>query len=96
MDYLKSKPKEELEDMCALIIDEFRTSAKDGRTTKSMFTFLERMFACGVFKPILELPESTFALDVYDLIKDETTKTKDSEKLTVSVEVLCQLLQVSY
>ncbi|XP_065214517.1 tubulin-specific chaperone D isoform X2 [Planococcus citri] len=94
MDYLKSKSKSELEDMCALIVDEFRTSAKDDKTTKSMFTFLERMFACGVFKPILELPENSFAMDIYELIRDETNKTKDSEKLTVSVEVLCQLLQV--
>lgn len=94
MDYLKSKSKEELEDLCALIVDEFRNCVRDDRATKSMFTFLERMFACGVFKPILEIPENTFAMDIYNLLKDETAKTRDSEKLTVSVEVFCQLLQV--
>ncbi len=52
------------------------------------------MFASSIFKPILENPESGFAMDVFTLIRDEVAKTKDSEKLTVSVEILCQLLQV--
>lgn len=81
--------------MCNVIVEEFKANVKDEKSTKAFFTFLERMFACSIFKPVLENPESSFALDIYTLLKDEVTKTKDSEKLTVSVEIFCQLLQVS-
>lgn len=67
---------------------------KENKVTKSMFTFLQRMFARSVFKPVLENPENTFAEDIYNLLRDEVTKTRDNEKLTASVEIFCQLLQV--
>lgn len=78
-----------------MIREEFLAEARENKVTKSMFTFLERMFACEVFKPVLENPNNTFADDIYILLKNEVTKTKDSEKLTASVEIFCQLLQVS-
>jgi ribulose 1,5-bisphosphate carboxylase large subunit-like protein len=77
-----------------MIIEEFRAEMKEDKVMKSMFTFLERMFACAVFKPVLDNPNNTFAVDIYNLLRDEVTKTKDSEKLTASVEIFCQLLQV--
>lgn len=95
IDHLKSKSLEELAEMCNVIVEEFKANIKDEKSTKAIFTFLERMFACSIFKPILENPESSFAMDIYLLLRDEVTKTKDSDKLTVSVEIFCQLLQVS-
>lgn len=94
MDYLKSKSTDQLENMCCMIVEEFRAEMTETKATKSIFTFLERMFACAVFKPVLENPDNSFALDIFNLLRDEVTKTKDSEKLTVSVEIFCQLLQV--
>lgn len=95
IDHLKTKSLEELAEMCGVIVEEFKANVKDEKSTKAIFSFLERMFASSIFKPILENPENSFAMDIYTLLRDEVTKTKDSEKLTVSVEIFCQLLQVS-
>lgn len=94
IDYLKNISTKELTELCAILVEEYRHSMQENKVTKSMFTFLERMFACSVFNPVLEDPENSFAMDVYNILREETTKTRDSEKLTESVEVFCQLLQV--
>lgn len=94
VEYLKAKSDNELVEICQVIVDEFRGSIEGDRKSKSIFIFLERVFASSIFEQVLKNPENSFAVEVYNLLRNEVTKTRDHEKLTVSIEIFCQLLQV--
>ncbi|XP_041970319.1 tubulin-specific chaperone D isoform X1 [Aricia agestis] len=94
--YLRSlhDDKETLKAICDTIIDVFRDNLHVKRIMTPMFNFLDRLFSSGAISPILEDPESTFALDVLKYLQLELRGGNSVYKMLDSINVLCQLIQV--
>ena len=92
--HLKLQPTDELERLADIILKIFVEYQHVDRITIPLLTFLERVMSSNYFHQVLENPASNFAPDVLKMVKEEIGKTADTKKLTVSVDVFCQLIQV--
>lgn len=86
--------KEMLKSICETIIKVFADNLHVKRITGPMFNFLDRLLSSGSISPILEDPQSTFAMDVLKHLQLELRGGKNIYKLLDSINVLCQLIQV--
>ncbi|KAF9823451.1 hypothetical protein SFRURICE_008903 [Spodoptera frugiperda] len=86
--------KEMLKSICDTIIKVFADNLHVKRITGPMFNFLDRLLSSGSISPILEDPESTFAMDILKHLQLELRGGKNIYKLLDSINVLCQLIQV--
>lgn len=86
--------KEMLKAICDTIIQVFADNLHVKRITGPIFNFLDRLLSSGSISPILEDPESTFAMDVLKYLQMELRGGKNIYKLLDSINVLCQLIQV--
>ncbi|KAG6450915.1 hypothetical protein O3G_MSEX006842 [Manduca sexta] len=86
--------KEMLKSICDTIIQVFADNLHVKRITGPMFNFLDRLLSSGSISPILEDPNSTFAMDVLKYLQLELRGSKNIYKLLDSINVLCQLIQV--
>ncbi|XP_013190254.2 tubulin-specific chaperone D [Amyelois transitella] len=94
--YLNSlhEDKELLVAICDDIIKVFADNLNVKRITGPIFNFLDRLLSSGSISPILEDPNSTFALNVLKYLQLELRGAKNIYKLLDSINVLCQLIQV--
>ncbi|XP_063824172.1 tubulin-specific chaperone D [Ostrinia nubilalis] len=83
-----------LKSICDTIIKVFADNLHVKRITGPIFNFLDRLLSSGSIGPILEDPESTFAMDVLKYLQLELRGGKNIYKLLDSINVLCQLIQV--
>lgn len=92
--HLKAQPTDELERLADIILKIFAEYQNVDRIIIPLLTFLERVLSSNYFHPVLENPTSNFAADILKMVKEEIARTTDTKKLTVSVDVFCQLIQV--
>ncbi|KAJ0178796.1 hypothetical protein K1T71_005571 [Dendrolimus kikuchii] len=94
--YLNSlhNDKEMLKSICDTIVKVFADNLHVKRITGPIFNFLDRLLSSGSISPILEDPQSTFAIDVLKYLQLELRGGKNIYKLLDSINVLCQLIQV--
>lgn len=92
--HLKVQPVDELERLADIILKIFAEYQYVERITIPLLTFLERVLSSNYFHPVLENSASSFAADILKMVKEEIGRTTDTKKLTVSVDVFCQLIQV--
>lgn len=83
-----------LKAICDTIIKVFADNINVKRIAGPVFNFLDRLLSSGSISPVLEDPESTFAMDVLKYLKLELKAGKNIYKLLDSMNVLCQLIQV--
>ncbi|KAL0832793.1 hypothetical protein ABMA28_000957 [Loxostege sticticalis] len=83
-----------LKSICDTIIKVFADNLHVKRITGPIFNFIDRLLSSGSIGPILEDPESTFAMDVLKYLQLELRGAKNIYKLLDSINVLCQLIQV--
>lgn len=97
--YLKSINNEqkltELKRICDDIVDIFTQNQLNDRVTVPMFGFLDRLLNSGCISVVLQDTSSTFAMDIFNLLKTEINDCKNTYKLIDSINVMCQLIQVS-
>ncbi|KAJ8733225.1 hypothetical protein PYW08_001523 [Mythimna loreyi] len=86
--------KEMLTSICDTIIKVFADNLHVKRITGPIFNFLDRLLSSGSISPILDDPESTFAMDILKYLQLELRGGKNIYKLLDSINVLCQLIQV--
>lgn len=91
---MKVQPVDELERLADIILKIFAEYQHIDRITIPLLTFLERVLSSNYFHPVLENSSSNFAADILKMVKEEIGRTTDTKKLTVSVDVFCQLIQV--
>jgi len=92
---LQDKPGGELSRLCDVIISIVSTWLSSDRLSDSLLVFLERILGSGALRSILTDPTSTFASEIFRLIKMEVPKMREIAKLKSCTDVLCQLVQVS-
>ncbi|XP_053604149.1 tubulin-specific chaperone D isoform X2 [Plodia interpunctella] len=94
--YLNSiqSDKDLLVAICDTIVQVFADNINVKRITGPIFNFLDRLLSSGSISPILEDPDSTFALNVLKYLQLELRGAKNIYKLLDSINVLCQLIQV--
>ncbi|XP_063893170.1 tubulin-specific chaperone D [Helicoverpa armigera] len=83
-----------LTSICDTIIKVFADNLHVKRITGPIFNFLDRLLSSGSISPILDDPESTFAMDILKHLQLELRGGKNIYKLLDSINVLCQLIQV--
>uniref|UniRef100_A0A2A4J981 Tubulin-specific chaperone D n=1 Tax=Heliothis virescens TaxID=7102 RepID=A0A2A4J981_HELVI len=83
-----------LTSICDTIIKVFGDNLHVKRITGPIFNFLDRLLSSGSISPILDDPESTFAMDILKHLQLELRGGKNIYKLLDSINVLCQLIQV--
>ncbi|KAM3967151.1 tubulin folding cofactor D [Aphomia sociella] len=86
--------KELLTAICDTIIKVFADNIQVKRITGPIFNFLDRLLSSGSISPILQNPDSTFAMDILKYLQLELRGGKNIYKLLDSINVLCQLIQV--
>lgn len=94
--YLKSLQNSplELQRLCGIIIDILVEWISSDRLSDSLLTFLGRLLGSGSVHSILVDPEVPFSSEILRVVKTDVTRSKDVHKLNLSVDVLCQLVQV--
>ncbi|CAD0197479.1 unnamed protein product [Chrysodeixis includens] len=86
--------KEMLTAICDTIIQVFADNLHVKRITGPIYNFLDRLLSSGSISPILDDPDSKFAMDVLKTLQLELRGGKNIYKLLDSINVLCQLIQV--
>lgn len=83
-----------LKSICDTVIKVFADNLHNKRITGPIFNFIDRLLSSGSISPILDDPDSTFAMDVLKYLQLELRGGKNIYKLLDSINVLCQLIQV--
>ncbi|VVD01854.1 unnamed protein product [Leptidea sinapis] len=84
-----------LQEFCDTVIQVFVDNLHVKRITGSpLFKFLDLLLSSGSISPILEDPDSTFAMNVFKYLQLELRVGKKFYQLLDSINVLCQLIQV--
>lgn len=94
-DYLATKSENELTRICELIVAIYESNMKVDRILLPMLSFLEKILSSGVIKPVLEDNSSNFAKNIFNITKTAVAGSLDKNKLLGSVDLYCQLIQVS-
>ncbi|RZF49027.1 hypothetical protein LSTR_LSTR011389 [Laodelphax striatellus] len=92
--HLKTQPKSELERLGEVILKIFENNQHSKRLGLPILVFLDRLFSSMTFKCVLDDAQSTFASGVFNLTKVEISKKQTTAKLSASIDVFCQLIQV--
>jgi tubulin-specific chaperone D len=95
LDFLKAND-DEIPKICDLIVKIFRDNLLNERITYPMLNFLEMILSSGVLVMILDDESSNFADEVFRLVNLEIKGHKKLYKIVSSVNVMCQLIQVSF
>ncbi|CAA9995189.1 unnamed protein product, partial [Nesidiocoris tenuis] len=66
----------------------------DDRVVLSMLSFLDRLLSSGAVTPVLCDPSSDFASEIFNLTRTAVGSSTDKFKLTGSVDIYCQLIQI--
>ncbi|XP_075230882.1 tubulin folding cofactor D [Lycorma delicatula] len=93
--HLKIQKDEDLYRLGDVIVKIFEEFQHIDRVTVPMMTFLERLFSSGSFKTVLLNPDCEFPMKILNLTKIEISRMSNVTKLSSSVDVFCQLIQVS-
>lgn len=95
LDFLNSHPHETPR-ICDLTLSIFEKNLLNERITYPMLNFLDTILSSGTLLPILDDEKSNFADEVFRLVNLEIKGHKKLYKIVSSINVMCQLIQVSY
>lgn len=87
--------RSELDQFGTAVLQVFRSHHKNDRVTLPLLKFLDQLLTSGFMDPIMEDEADAFALDVVNEVKAEIAKSGDPNKLMLSCDVLCALLQAT-
>lgn len=91
--YLRCHPGDVFR-ICDEIVMVFEQNTMNERVTYPLLDFLDTLFASGTVSRILLDENNTFAEDIFRLVNIEIKGYKKLYKLTSSINVFCQLIQV--
>lgn len=94
LDFLKAND-DEVPRICDLIVKIFSEHLHNERITYPMLNFLEMILSSGVLVMILDDENNNFAEEVFRLVNLEIKGHKKLYKIVASINVMCQLIQVS-
>lgn len=94
LDFLKTH-QVEIPRICDVILKIFRENLLNERITYPMLNFLEMILSSGVLVVILDDENSNFAEEIFRLVNLEIKGHKKLYKIVSSINVFCQLIQVS-
>eukprot|EP00095_Tigriopus_kingsejongensis_P012338 maker-scaffold198_size266703-snap-gene-0.21 protein:Tk12338 transcript:maker-scaffold198_size266703-snap-gene-0.21-mRNA-1 annotation:"tubulin-specific chaperone d" len=78
---------------CRAMLRVLRANQKNDRVTLPFMKFLDQLLTSGHLEDILENENSAFSMDLLGLVKAEIAKSGDPQKLMLSCDVICALLQ---
>lgn len=81
--------------ICNTIVDIFAKNILNERITCPLLNFLNIIISSGCIDNIVLDPENNFSAEIYRLTKLEIKGHKKFYKLISSINVFCQLIQVS-
>lgn len=81
--------------ICDEILEIFAANVHNDMISHPLLNFLDAVIASGTINLVLLSEESKFADDVFRLVKLETRGQKKLYKLVSSINVLCNLIQVT-
>lgn len=94
LDFLKAN-NEEIPRICEVILKIFSDNLLHERITYPMLNFLEMILSSGVLVLILDDENNNFADEVFRLVNLEIKGHKKLYKIVSSINVMCQLIQVT-
>ncbi|BES95374.1 beta-tubulin cofactor D [Nesidiocoris tenuis] len=94
-DYLRHQDRSSLEEFCSIVLSLYKEHISDDRVVLSMLSFLDRLLSSGAVTPVLCDPSSDFASEIFNLTRTAVGSSTDKFKLTGSVDIYCQLIQVN-
>lgn len=94
LDYLNNHPND-TERICDLILKIFQDNLLNERITYPMLNFLDTILSSGTLLHILDNENSKFPDEVFRLVNLEIKGHKKLYKIVSSINVMCQLIQVS-
>jgi len=92
-DYLKAQTYPELHRLCCVVVKIYDENIDNNRIVLPMLNFLEMLLSSSTIHPVLNDPQSDFALDIFNLTKQACVRSLEKFKLIGSVAVYCQLIQ---
>lgn len=92
-DEMRNMKREELDMFSKGVINVFTQNQKNDRVTVPLLKFLDQIFSSGFMDVIFEDESSSFPMDLLNVVKVEISKCGEPNKLMLSCEVLCALLQ---
>lgn len=95
MNFLRNNPDHQTR-ICDVIIDVYTKNLLNERVSCPLLNFLNIIISSGVISDIVLDPSATFSAEVYRLTKLEIKGHKKLYKLISSINVFCQLIQVSF
>lgn len=95
LDFLKAND-EEIPRICQLIVKIFEDNLLNERVSHPMLNFLDMLLSSGVLVMILDDESNNFADEILRLTNLEIRGYKKLYKVVSSVNVYCQLIQVSF
>lgn len=93
-EFLKSLDDPSLNEICDIVVSLYREHVEDDRVVLSMLSFLDRLMNSGTVSSVMNDPESNFALEVFNLTRTAVGNSTDKFKLTGSIDIYCNLIQV--
>jgi hypothetical protein len=83
---------DELERIGSILLKIFGNNLKNDRVSIPLMKFVTQLLQSGTLLPLLE---KSFGLELIELVKSELSKCGRVDKIIISVELLCELLQGS-
>ncbi len=90
---LRNSDRASLDEFCQGFLRVFRANQKNDRVTIPLMKSVDQLLTSGFLDPVVEDAGSTFCMDLLTCVKAEISKCGDPNKLIVSCDVLCGLLQ---
>ncbi|KAG8446027.1 hypothetical protein GDO86_013777 [Hymenochirus boettgeri] len=78
---------------CASLLQVFRDNLHNDRVSVPLLKSLNQMLSNGCFDIYTQEKNHPFALDILELCKEETRRSKNVQKLRSGTDVLCGLVQ---
>lgn len=92
--FLRNHPEHQTR-ICNTIVDIFAKNILNERLTCPLLNFLNIIISSGCIDHIVHDPTNNFSAEIYRLTKLEIKGHKKFYKLISSINVFCQLIQVS-
>ncbi|XP_022185409.2 tubulin-specific chaperone D [Nilaparvata lugens] len=92
--HLKTQTKPELERLGEVILAIFEKNQHSKRLGLPILVFLDRLFSSMAYACVVADAQSSFAAGVFQLTKVEISRKQTTAKLSASIDVFCQLIQV--
>lgn len=90
---LETMDKSALDRFAQATLNVLRDNHKVDRVTIPALKFLDQLFSTSHFESILEDETHKFSFELLTLVKNEISKSGDPQKLMLSCDVICALLQ---